>query len=189
MRAQNSGERNRLAKCPATQSEESCDGERSPESQPFTIKLDEDRPPQLQIRLPEPDDIQLPANGLLSVDGGAGDDYGLDKMTLKLKLADTAARPLADQPYNGGKSFRREKDNTWPTDLDFKLSADLAKLTHKDGRKVEPKFDPEKPVLIEYWVEAIDTVVLLSSAAIPRSRLRHPEPSGARTLHTGGAPG
>ncbi|HYH63182.1 MAG TPA: hypothetical protein VD866_00645 [Urbifossiella sp.] len=128
------------------------DGERSPDSLPFGIRLDDDRPPQLLIRVPEPDDIQLPANGLLSVDGAAGDDYGLDKLTLKLKLADAAARPLADQPYNGGKSFRRDADGTYPQSLDYKGSVELGKLTDPAGGRVELK----EGMVLEYWLEATD---------------------------------
>lgn len=128
------------------------DGERSPESMPFTIKLDDDRPPQLLIRVPEPDEIQLPANGLLAIDGAAGDDYGLDKLTLKLKLADAAARPLADHPYNGGKSFRRDADGTYPQSLEYKGSVELGKLKDPAGGAVELK----EGMLLEYWLEATD---------------------------------
>ncbi|MFO0801028.1 MAG: hypothetical protein U0804_26475 [Gemmataceae bacterium] len=128
------------------------DGERSPESMPFGIKLDEDRPPQVSILVPQPDDIQLPANGLLAVDGGAGDDYGLDKLTLKLKLADAGARPLADRPYLGGKSFRRDADGTYPVNLAYKDSVELGKLTDPAGGKVELK----EGMVLEYWLEATD---------------------------------
>lgn len=128
------------------------DGERSSDSLPFGIKLDEDRPPQVLITVPEPDDIQLPANGLLAVDGGAGDDYGLDKLTLKLKLADPAARPLADRPYLGGKSFRRDSDGTYPTNLAYKDSVELGKLTDPAGGHVELK----EGMVLEYWLEATD---------------------------------
>ncbi|QDU21587.1 hypothetical protein [Urbifossiella limnaea] len=128
------------------------DGERSPESMPFGIKLDEDRPPLVSIQVPQPDDIQLPANGLLAIDGGAGDDYGLDKLTLKLKLADVAARPLADRPYLGGKSFRRDADGTYPVNLAYKDSVELGKLTDPAGGKVELK----EGMVLEYWLEATD---------------------------------
>jgi hypothetical protein len=128
------------------------DGERSPDSLPFGIKLEEDFPPTVVVRLPEPDDIQLPANGLLSVDGAAGDDYGLDKLTLKLKLAAPAERPLADRPYLGGKSFRREADGTYPRSLEYKGSVELGKLTDPAGGPVELK----EGMVLEYWLEAAD---------------------------------
>ncbi|HEX4609003.1 MAG TPA: hypothetical protein VH092_12425, partial [Urbifossiella sp.] len=128
------------------------DGERSPESLPFGIKVDEDFPPTVVVRLPEPDDITVPANGLLSVDGAAGDDYGLDKLTLKLKLAAPAERPLADRPYLAGKSFRRESDGTYPKSLEYKDSVELPKLTDPAGGKVELK----EGMVLEYWLEATD---------------------------------
>jgi hypothetical protein len=128
------------------------DGERSPDSLPFGIKVDEDFPPTVEITRPEPDDVMLPANGLLSVDGAAGDDFGLDKMTLKLKLAAPAERALADIPYLGGKSFRRDADGTYPRSLDYKGSVEFSKLTDPAGEKVELK----EGMVLEYWLEATD---------------------------------
>lgn len=129
------------------------DGERSPDSLPFGIKVDEDHAPTVEITRPEPDDITFAANGLLSVDGAAGDDYGLDKMTLKLKLAAPVERPLADRPYLGGKSFRRESDGTYPRSLvEYKDSVDLGKVTDPAGGKVELK----EGMVLEYWLEATD---------------------------------
>ena len=89
------------------------------------------------------------ANGLLQVDGIVGDDFGIDKVRLRMRVENRDLTPI---PYMGGKSFLRQRDNTWPTDLDFKLSADLTKLTYADGTK----FDAKEGAVIEFWVEAID---------------------------------
>jgi collagen type III alpha len=128
------------------------DGERSPESMPFGIDLTEDTAPQVVISQPEPDDILLPANGLLSVDGAAGDDYGLDRLTLRLKLIAPEPKRLADRPYQNGKSFRRDADGTYPTSLSYKDSVDLPKLTDASGGKLDLK----DGMVIEYWLEATD---------------------------------
>ena len=63
--------------------------------------------------------------------------------------------PLPDVPYMNGKttSFRREKDDTWPTDLDYKGSVDLAKLK-KDAAGLDLELTPGME--IEYWLEATD---------------------------------
>ena len=64
-------------------------------------------------------------------------------------------RPLPDVPHLNGKvpSFKREKDNTWPTDLDYKGSVDLAKLT-KDAAGLPLQLTPD--TVIEFWLEATD---------------------------------
>jgi hypothetical protein len=128
-------------------------GERNTDPPSFTLALDSDQRPRVTITKPEEAETTEVANGQLKVDGVVGDDFGIDKVRLRMRID---GRDLAPVPYMGGKSFRREKDNTWPTDLEYKLSADLAKLTYADGAKFEPQFAPDKPVVIEYWVEAID---------------------------------
>ena len=130
------------------------DGERNADQQPFTIKVVDDQPPTVEIVKPEPDEISLPANGQLAVDATVGDDFGIDRIALRFKLlnADGTERPLADVPFQNGKSFLRPADNTWPRGLDYKDSADLTKLTDLGKQPVELK---DGQVLL-YWVEAAD---------------------------------
>lgn len=133
----------------------SSEGERSPEPPPFKITVDEDLAPHVDILKPEEQEIQLPANGQLAVDGIATDDWGLEGMTLKLKLVEPAARELASFKFQGGKSFRRtEADGSvsWPTTLDYKGSVDFTKLTDAGGQPVKL----EEGMVIEYWLEATD---------------------------------
>ena len=133
---------------------------------------------------PEEAETTAVANGQLAVDGTVGDDFGIDKVRLRMRVD---GRDLAPVPYMGGKSFLREKDNTWPTDLEFKLSADFTKLKYADGAKFMPQFGGEAPV-IEYWVEAIDNC----SEAKPVAgvgqpgRQRRPVDRAARPPHAAG---
>ena len=130
------------------------DGE--PIAEPFasSIAVLADRAPQLVILKPE-EETQAPANGQVAVDGKVGDDFGIDTVTLKMRVLKPVERPLPDAPYLNGTSpsFRREKDDTYPTDLDYKGSVDLAKLT-KDaaGLPLELKED----MVLEFWLEAAD---------------------------------
>jgi len=124
-------------------------GERNSDTLPFSINLDSDFPPRIEITKPEEPETTVPANGQLVVDGTVGDDFGIDKVRLRLRVEN---RDLAPVPYEGGKSFFRTKDGTWPNDLTYKGSVDLPKLAFADGQKFEPK----EGMVIEFWLEAID---------------------------------
>ena len=100
-------------------------GERNTDAPSFPITLDTDLAPIVQVTKPEEAETSAVANGQLKVDGTIGDDFGIDRVRLRMRFE---GRDLAPVPYMAGQSFRREKDNTWPTDLSFKLSADLSSL-------------------------------------------------------------
>ncbi|MCS6864399.1 MAG: hypothetical protein RMJ56_17275 [Gemmataceae bacterium] len=125
-------------------------------AEPFvsTITVDNDQAPQVVITHPLEDEIELPANGQIVIDGKIGDDFGIDTVTLKLKVVGAAERPLLEQPYLNGnaRSFRRERDDTWPTDLTYKGSIDLAQL--KDPAGLDPKL--KEGDILEFWLEATD---------------------------------
>lgn len=127
--------------------------ERNSDPPPYTINIEVDEPPTVTILKPvkpeDKDEIEIPANGQLAVDAAVGDDFGIDKVRMRLRANE---RDLAPIPYMEGRSFRRTKDNTWPRDLAYKDSADLTKLKYADGTTFEPK----EGMLIEFWVEAID---------------------------------
>jgi hypothetical protein len=131
------------------------DGERSPDNFQSTITMIPDLAPQVIVNNPEPEEIQLPANGLLAVDGKIGDDHGIDTVTLKLRVIAPLERALADVPYLNGteKSFKRAKDETFPTDLEYKGSVDLGAIK-KDAAGVDLVLTPD--TVIEYWLEATD---------------------------------
>jgi hypothetical protein len=125
-------------------------------AEPFvsTITVENDQPPQVIITHPADDEIALPANGQIVVDGKIGDDFGIDTVTLKLKVVGAAERPLLELPYLNGnaRSFHRERDDTWPTDLTYKGSIDLAQL--KDPAGLDPKL--KEGDILEFWLEATD---------------------------------
>ncbi len=141
----------------------SSEGERSPEPPPFKIEVDEDLPPNVVIVKPELDEVTLPANGQLAVDGTVTDDLGIDKLTLKLRIAMPAMRDLADKPFQDGKSFRRDENDgtfSWPRNLEYKDSVDFTKLTDAAGQPVTFK----EGMILEYWLEATDNRSKIGSA-------------------------
>ncbi|HUR56021.1 MAG TPA: DUF4175 family protein, partial [Gemmataceae bacterium] len=127
-------------------------GERNADPPPFAIQVISDAPPVITVLKPEEDEIQIPANGQLAVDATVGDDFGIDKVTLKLKLVGDTEKMLPEKPYLEGKSFLRAADNTWPTALDYKDSVDLGKLKDATGLSVDLK----EGQVLEYWLEAAD---------------------------------
>ncbi|MBN9120097.1 MAG: hypothetical protein J0I06_13185 [Planctomycetes bacterium] len=138
-------------------------GERTVDPFQGTIIVESDAAPRLVITKPEddptaepPNETREPANGIVKIEGKVGDDFGVDTITLKVRIVSPVERPLKDVPYLNGKSpsFRREKDNTWPTDVDYKGSIDLAALTKDAAGLPIEKLEPE--TVIEYWLEAAD---------------------------------
>ncbi len=153
-------------------------GEVAPD--PFTaaIKVEVDQAPRLVITSPETDESQLPANGQVVIDGNVGDDFGINTVTLKMRQVEPVQRPLPDVTYLNGKelSFRRKKDNSFPTDLVYKGSVDLAKL-NKDAAGLE--FHPQSEMVIEFWLEATDNCTEpkanVGRSAVKRVRLTPPK--------------
>ena len=137
-------------------------------SPPYPVKVLTDQPPTLSIGKPAEDELTLPANGTLAVDGEAADDFGLVGVTLKMRVAAPYPLGLKDRPYRGGKDFRRA-DGTYPTRLadadgsqtGYRETVPLASLVDTSGKPLP--FDPA--LVIEYWLEATD------NCAVPRANV------------------
>ncbi len=127
-------------------------GEASGDHTPYPIQIYADEAPVITIGEPKDPETAQPANGQLAIDAKVGDDFGVDAVTLRLRLAGERPRPLAAKPFNGGKSFRREGDGTYPKSVDYKDSVDLSKLTDEAGQPVEVV----EGDALEFWLEATD---------------------------------
>ena len=148
------------------------EGERAPDSAPFGIRLIDDFAPTVEIVEPKEDEVPVPANGTLEVDGRVGDDFGIDKVTLRLKVVEPREQELAPKPYQGGKSYRRERDDTWPQSLAVKDSVDFTKLTDPAGKPVALSAG----MVLEYWLEATDNCTTPGPAGDPE-----PDPNVGRS--------
>ncbi|MDY3562003.1 hypothetical protein R5W23_003434 [Gemmata sp. JC673] len=153
------------------------DGEKSAEPFVSTIVVQNDAAPTLVIDKPEEEEVTVPANGPLVIDGKIGDDFGIDTITLKMRLTGAAARDLLDRPflYGKSKSFKREKDGTYPTDVQYKGSVNFAEpMNDPAGVPFEAKPD----MVIEYWLEATDNCTEpkpnVGRSAVKRVRLGPP---------------
>src|SRR5262249_11535 len=98
---------------------------------PYTIKALRDMPPEveftkpLELLEPKPKDLQLPANGMLRLEGKAVDDYGLTKMTLRMKMEDGAI--VAPKTYRDEKAFKLET-GAYMRSVDYMDFVELDKL-------------------------------------------------------------
>ena len=133
----------------------STSGEASGSSIPYPIEILPDFSPILLIEKPKEAAITLPTNGLLEVDAIITDDFGIEDATLRFSV--TGGLKIAGKNYGNEASFKREKDGTFPTRIDYKDSVKLDSL----------KDDVGKPVLLqagqilEFWLEAKDNCTVL----------------------------
>lgn len=126
----------------------STENERNSDPMPYTIKVLNDLAPTVELKKPG-SDIELPPGGTLRLEGNAGDDFGVARLTLHLNRADGLA--LKARPYREGKSFRLA-DGTFPQRLEYKDFVELEKLTSATGLPV--RLEPGQ--VLEYWLEAAD---------------------------------
>jgi hypothetical protein len=111
-----------------------------------------DQAPIVEITKPKEDEVQLPANGTLELEGLATDDHGVDRLTLRMKVIGNEDRDLTEKPYRGGMSFLRKEDNSWPTRVEYK---DFVKLPDLRLEK-DPNWRVGPGTKIEYWLVAFD---------------------------------
>lgn len=120
------------------------DGERNAEQAPYSIRAIPDTAPRVELTKPgQP--VELPANGLLKLEGVARDDFGLTALKLRMR-GDVVDHT---QVYREGKSFRFENGN-FPLKLDYKDAVDLSKVKLANGQPLQPGME------LEYWLEATD---------------------------------
>ncbi len=130
------------------------DGESSGDSVAYPVRVIPDLAPQVELTKPG-EDVTLPADGTLALEGQATDDFGLTGMTLRLRIKDGAV--LQPKVYRGDekkadKPLFRFDDGSYPRKLDYKDFVELAKLKDERGNAVALK----PGTVIEYWLEATD---------------------------------
>lgn len=124
------------------------EGEKNPDPMPYAIQAIPDRAPTIEITKPG-EDVTLPVNGLLKLEGTATDDIGVAAITLRMRVE--GGPTLQPKRYRDGKSFRLV-DGSHPRVLEYRDFVELAKLVDVDGKRVT--LVPKQ--VIEYWLEAAD---------------------------------
>jgi collagen type III alpha len=126
----------------------STDGETYIDPARHTVKAIEDKPPEVVLTQPG-QDISLPANGLLRLQGKADDDIGVKEIVLRSQT--DGGTKLQARPYRSPEKMRLA-DGGYPVHVDYADSFDLAAVKGEDGKPVALKAGME----LEYWLEAAD---------------------------------
>jgi len=119
----------------------------------YKVRVLTDEIPKIEITKPA-QEVEIPANGILTVEGIASDDIGLDRINLRMEVKSPQPMVLAPKPYRGGMSFKREADNSYPTRVEYKDFVELSKL--KPEGVAGAGFQIKEGMVIQYWLEAID---------------------------------
>ncbi len=127
-----------------------------------------DQAPTVQLDEPKAEETSIPANGTLELKGFATDDHGIDGMTLQMKLTGVQDLALTGKPYRNGKPFLREKDNSWPTRVDYKDFVKLADIRMPNN----PNFRLASGSVVEFWVEAKDNCTVPPGPNVGRSLVK-----------------
>lgn len=126
----------------------SVEGEENANPMPYRIHVLQDAAPKVELTRPG-EDVTLPANGVLQLEGAATDDIGLTGMTLRLQIKDGSV--LQPKPFREGKSFKLV-DGTYPRRLEYRDFVELDKVKDDQGQAVVLK----PGTVVEYWLEATD---------------------------------
>jgi hypothetical protein len=124
------------------------DGDSNPASLPYTIRVDLDLPPKVELSNPGAD-VTLPANGTLQLKGKAVDDIGVKELTLRLRQA--GGPDLQSQPYRPDHGLSLG-DRGYPKAVDYQDFVALDRVKHAKGQP----FALTKGMVLEYWLEAAD---------------------------------
>jgi hypothetical protein len=125
----------------------STEGEAYSDPASFSVQAIPDKPPVVELTKPG-QDIRLPADGLLQLEGKANDDIGVKSLTLRMQVG---GQTLRGQPYRSDEELRLA-DGAYPRELDYKDFVELSGVKSEDGRPFPLRTGME----LEYWLEASD---------------------------------
>jgi hypothetical protein len=124
------------------------DGETYLDPLAYPVVVTPDLPPTVELTKPGKD-VQLPANGVLQLEGQASDDIGVKSLTLRMSLL--GGIRLQPKNYRSDDKIRLPHGG-YPTSLAYKDFVELAKLKDSEGKPVKL----QKGDTLEYWLEASD---------------------------------
>jgi collagen type III alpha len=127
------------------------DGEMNTDRAAYPLEVLADRAPVVVLDKPGKD-VRLPANGTLRLHGSATDDFGINRLTLQLRVSKGERRPeLSPKIYRKGKSFQLA-GGRYPDRLDYEDFVPLDQLQTAKGAA----FPLAAGMELEYWLEARD---------------------------------
>ncbi|GEM_PF-2017796 len=117
----------------------------------YRIDVRDDLPPAVVISKPG-EDVSLAANGTLTVEGHAQDDFGVKSVALRLRVLEGEHKPtLAAQRFRPDKKFQFDT-GAYPTKIDYLDVLALDQIKTEQGQA----FPLTPGMILEYWLEATD---------------------------------
>jgi hypothetical protein len=107
-----------------------------------------DHPPVVELTKPG-QDIRLPADALLHLEGNASDDIGVKTLTLQMRVV--GGDKLRGQPYRGEDALRLP-DGGYPSEVEYEDFVELSRVQDEKGQSVALQAGME----LEYWLEVSD---------------------------------
>ncbi len=142
---------------------------------PYPIRVLMDQKPQVTITKPVEEEVTQPLNSLLKIDGLISDDFGVQSVSLNLRVIGEKPTTFQPQKYRDGKPLRREVDGSFPTTVEYK---DSVKLGTFQTDKAEA-FTLQPGMLVEYWLEATDNCMVpranVGKSKVQRVKIAVPE--------------
>jgi hypothetical protein len=126
----------------------STDGEAYRDPVSYSVTAIPDQPPAVELTKPG-QDIRLPADALLHLEGKAGDDIGVQSLVLQMRVI--GGGKLRSQPYRSDEQIRLA-DGGYPRQLEYKEFVDLSHVKRENGQPAQLRSGME----LEYWLEAFD---------------------------------
>jgi collagen type III alpha len=128
-------------------------------SSAYRIDVLEDGPPAIVITKPS-EDVSRAANGTLTVEGQAQDDFGVKTIDLRLRVVEGESKAnLAPQRYRPNKQFQFDT-GAYPTKIDYLDVLALDQIKTAEGQP----FPLSPGMILEYWLEATDNSDFPSAA-------------------------
>lgn len=119
---------------------------------PCPVDVLVDATPTVELTRPK-QNVEMPANGTLEVEGVADDDLGLKALTLRLELLDGGqAVPLKPLPYRPGVPLDLDGKGTFPVHLEYLDHIKLDELRTAEDQLANLRTGS----IVRYWLEATD---------------------------------
>ena len=126
-------------------------GEENNDNYEYDLDVRPDNPPNVKLTKPA-EDVKLPANGTLLLEGKASDDFGVRSLSLHLEVARGPAQfSLKPQTYRPDKVLQFA-DGSFPNNVDYQDFVALDKIR----LNIDEHLKLSKGDVLTYWLEATD---------------------------------
>jgi hypothetical protein len=142
---------------------QSAEGESYTDLTHHAVEVIDDLPPKVELTHPG-EDIELPANGLLQLEGKASDDLGVASLAQRARIE--GGPELQRQTYR--PEGLRLENGSYPLEVDYKDFVDLSQVKTAQGKP----WALQPGMVMEYWLEAADACDYPDAHRVESQRFR-----------------